>query len=222
VVLHAAPRLLVIDKPGILPVSPGERHPAGTLANALRGLGIPLSTVEGPLRPGIVHRLDAGTSGAMVVARDDDTHRRLADLFRAHAIERRYLALVEGEPAWDETHVDRSLGRRRAGRKAYAVRDDGRPARTALRVLARRGGWSVVEAVPETGRTHQLRVHLASVGHPILGDTLYGGGQPAIRRAARLGVPLRRPALHSHRIACAELALDVTAPPPPDLAAALT
>jgi 23S rRNA pseudouridine1911/1915/1917 synthase len=219
-ILHEDERLLLVDKPAPMATSPGPGWPAGTLANALRGLGRPLSLVEGPLRPGIVHRLDVGTSGVMVVAKDDETHRRLVALFAAHVLDRRYLALVEGRPAWHERLVDGALGKRRVGRRAFAVVDDGWPARTALRVREHLANAALVEAAPETGRTHQIRVHLASVGHAVIGDTLYGGGDPAARRAARIG--LCRPALHAARLACAELGFDASTPLPPDMATALS
>jgi 23S rRNA pseudouridine1911/1915/1917 synthase len=193
-------------------MTPGRGHPAGTLANALRGLGRPLSSIEGPLRPGIVHRLDAGTSGAIVVCKDDGAHRRLAAEFLARRVSRRYLALVEGTPRWEEIRVDRPLARRPAPRKGFAADDAGRPAATRLRCLARAADHALVEAVPETGRSHQIRVQLAWLGHPLLGDTLYGGGDPAARRAARLG--LRRPALHAASL------MGIQAPLAPDFALA--
>jgi 23S rRNA pseudouridine1911/1915/1917 synthase len=218
-ILYEDERLLLIDKPAGLPVAPGAGHPAGTLANALRGLGCPLSAVEGPLRPGIVHRLDRGTSGVMVVAKTDATHRLLAHAFRAHAIVRQYLALALGQPSWDETQVDAPLGRRRQGRKAHAIRDDGSAARTRFRVLERRRDLALISACPETGRTHQIRVHLASLGHVVVGDTLYGGGSPAARFAASLG--LRRLGLHAARLGSPDLGFDVEAPLPADLVEAL-
>lgn len=212
-------RLFFVDKPARMAVCPGPGRPAGTLANALRGLGRPLSNLEGPHRPGIVHRLDAGTSGVMAIAKSDAAHAELVALFAAHRVERRYLALVGGEPAWGERAVDAPLARRREGRRAHAVRADGRGARTAFRVLARAHGHAWIEATPATGRTHQIRVHLAALGHPVVGDTLYGGGDRAAREAARLG--LRRPALHAVRLAFPTLAREACAPLCADLEAAL-
>ena len=221
-VLHDDAHVLLVDKPAGMATHPGPKHPAGTLANALRGLGGPLSAVAGPLRPGIVHRLDLGTSGVMVVARTDEAHADLAAQFRSHSLARRYLALVRGEPAWDERTVESVLAQRRAGRRAFASFDDhpaGRRAITRFAVLARRGAFSVVEARPETGRTHQIRVHLASLGHPLVGDTLYGGAE-ARHLAHRLG--LARVALHAADLAVKHPAtgepLAGHAPAPPDLA----
>ena len=219
-ILRESDDLLLVDKPGGMAVYPGPGHPAGTLANALRGLGRPLSALEGPWRPGIVHRLDAGTSGVMVVAKTDTMHRQLRALFHGHAVIRRYLALVLGGPEWEERVIDGPLGRRRQGRRAFAVREDGRPARTRLRVVRRAEGFALVEATPETGRTHQIRVHLASLGHPICGDTLYGGGDRAAGKAALLG--LRRPALHALSLSVPEVGHAATAALPPDLVRALT
>ena len=211
--------LFFVDKPAGLPVTPGPGHAAGTLANALRGLGRPLSTLEGPGRPGLVHRLDAGTSGVMVVAADAEAHRRLAQLFAAHQVERRYLAVVVGEPVWQDHIVAAPLGPKRAPRRGRTVRLDGQAACTELSVLARGGGHALVEARPQTGRTHQVRVHLASLGHPLLGDTLYGGGDRAARAAARVG--LRRPALHAASLAFPTLAIGACAALPGDLDQAL-
>ncbi|HEY3352713.1 MAG TPA: RluA family pseudouridine synthase, partial [Polyangia bacterium] len=217
--------LLVVSKPAGMAVVPGPRHPAGTVANALRALPGPLSTLEGPLRPGLVHRLDLGTSGALVAARTDAAHADLAAQFHAHAVVRRYLALVRGAPAWDDHRALGAIGRRRPGRRAFATttRPDGRPARTDLRVLARGDGLALVEATPHTGRTHQVRVHLAALGHPLVGDTLYGG---AAARAAAAALDLARPALHARVVTLRHPAtgapVTVWAPLPEDLAVALT
>lgn len=208
-----------VDKPAGLPVSPGPGHPAGTLANALRGLARPLSTVEGPNRPGLVHRLDAGTSGVMVVASSDKLHRRLAAFFASHRVQRRYLAIVVGEPAWQERTIAAPLGFKRPGRRGRAVSSDGQQACTEVRLLARSCGHSLVEARPRTGRTHQVRVHLASLGHPVLGDTLYGGGDRAARPAARLG--LRRPALHAAELGFPDLGVTSRAELPEDFVQAM-
>lgn len=218
-VLAQTEELLLVDKPGRMAICPGPGRPAGTLANALRGLGCPLSQVEGPLRPGIVHRLDAGTSGVMVVAKTDPMHRRLCRLFHDHLLERRYLALVEGEPPWVEREVEQPIGRKRPGRKALAVSLDGKTAQTRFRVVERWAGLALVEARPATGRTHQIRVHLAWLGHPVCGDTLYGGGYPAARRAAALGV--HRTALHAAELSLASIGVKAAAPLPADLAEAL-
>jgi 23S rRNA pseudouridine1911/1915/1917 synthase len=206
--------LFFVDKPARMAMSPGAGHPAGTLANALRALGRPLSGLEGPLRPGIVHRLDWGTSGVVVVAKDDASHRRIAEQFLTHAAVRRYLALVHGHPAADRFSVDAPLRRRRPGRKGFAVRDGGRPARTDVRVVLRLAEEvALLEATPRTGRTHQVRVHLAAAGHPLLGDTLYAPRG----RWLRLGIV--RPALHAASLAL--LGRAAAAPLPDDLAGAI-
>jgi 23S rRNA pseudouridine1911/1915/1917 synthase len=217
-VLFADEHLLVVDKPARMATCPGMGHPAGTVANALRGLGGPLSSVEGQLRPGIVHRLDLGTSGALVVARTDAVHLALVAAFAAHEVRRRYLAVVRGAPAWDDLLADGAIGRRRPGRRACGVVAVGQPARTRLHVLRRGAGLAVIAAEPETGRTHQVRVHLAAAGLPIVGDTLYGGAEA--RRLAR-GLGLGRPALHAASIALRHptsgARLRIDAPLPADL-----
>lgn len=215
-ILHETDDLLVVNKPAMIPMTPGTKHPAGTLANALRNLGRPLSTVEGDLRPGIVHRLDRGTSGALVVAKNDPTHRRLVALFAAREVRRTYVALVHGSPSWDERLVDAPIAAPRAGRKSRRVREDGRPARTRLLVRARHAEMAIVEARPETGRTHQIRVHLAWLGHPILGDTLYAGDAD---RGLWSALGVRRPCLHASHVTID--GVEVSAPIPEDLAAAI-
>jgi 23S rRNA pseudouridine1911/1915/1917 synthase len=186
--------LLVIAKPPGLVTHPTERRRSGTLVNRLLGMGVHLSSAGGPLRPGIVHRLDAGTSGLMVVAKDDTTHDALVAMFRRHAVERRYLALVRGRVGHDTFAVDAALGRHAA--RIVLDATGGRPAETRFEVRERPGAFTLLEAVPRTGRTHQIRVHLSSIGHPILGDRVYGGAGDDARR---LG--LTRPFLHSWRIA---------------------
>lgn len=187
-------RLLVVAKPAGLPTHPTENRRTGTLVNRLLGMGIPLAPRGGPLRPGIVHRLDAGTSGLLVVACDDETHAALAAMFAAHGADRRYLALVRGAVAHDLFEVDAPLGRR--GARILVDATGGRAAATGFEVRERLARATLLEAVPRTGRTHQIRVHLAAVGHPILGDGRYGGGGDD---AKALG--LRRPFLHAWRIA---------------------
>jgi 23S rRNA pseudouridine1911/1915/1917 synthase len=158
------------------------------------GRGVPVSTGSDPNRPGIVHRLDVGTSGAMIVAKDDDTHANLADMFRRHEVERTYLALVRGHVPNERFLIDAPLTRERARIRVRSA--TGREAATEVHVRERFPRSTLVEARPRTGRTHQIRVHLSSVGHPILGDSAYGGGG-----AEAKGLGLDRPFLHSWRIA---------------------
>jgi 23S rRNA pseudouridine1911/1915/1917 synthase len=193
-VLYEDADLIVIDKPAGLVVHPAPGHPGGTLVNALLHHCADLSGVGGVLRPGIVHRLDRGTSGVIVAAKHDAAHQALARQFHDHTIEREYRALVRGLPAGDEGRVDRPLGRHPSDRKrmSTAARGPVREARTAWRVLRRYAAsertWLAVR--PETGRTHQIRVHLAAAGLPIAGDPVYG-------RGGRDASGLARPALHA-------------------------
>ena len=188
--------LAVIVKPAGLVTHPTAGRRGGTLVNRLLGMGVPLAPEGGSLRPGIVHRLDAGTSGLMIVAKTDEAFVALRSMFRAHAVQRGYLALVRGAVANDAFAVDAPLGRRAA--KIVVDVTEGRRAKTGFEVRERLPGATLVEAVPRTGRTHQIRVHLAAVGHPILGDRIYGGGGDDARR---LG--LDRPFLHAWRLSFA-------------------
>ncbi len=203
-ILHEDARLLVLDKPAGLVVHPGAGTASGTLVNALLHHVKDLSGVGGVLRPGIVHRLDRGTSGLLLVAKDDQSHRSLARQFAARSVEKDYLALVLGVPARREGSIERPIGRHPVERKRMAIREDGRAARSTYRVLESLDGAALVEVRIHTGRTHQVRVHLASLGHPVAGDATYGGTRdaPSRRGASREALAmLRRPALHAARLA---------------------
>jgi 23S rRNA pseudouridine1911/1915/1917 synthase len=194
-VLHEDEDMIVIDKPAGMVVHPAPGHSRGTLVNALLHRCSDLAGVGGVLRPGIVHRLDKGTSGVMVVAKHDLAHHALARQFKSHTIERMYRAIVRATPRAEEGRVDRAVGRHPHDRKRMSVATaHGREAHTAWRVRARfaRSGCAELEVRPETGRTHQIRVHLASAGMPILGDPVYGGSS-----LGKTLVPLSRPALHA-------------------------
>jgi 23S rRNA pseudouridine1911/1915/1917 synthase len=198
---------------------PTASRRSGTLVNRLLGMDIPLSGLGGPERPGIVHRLDAGTSGLLVVAKDDETHRRFTEMLAAHEVGREYLALVRGQVEHDAFTVEAPLGRDRA--RVVVRRGTGVEAVTDFEVRERFPDATLVVARPRTGRTHQIRVHLRSIGHPILGDRAYGGGGDDARR---LG--LSRPFLHAWRLAFAHPVtgerIEVEEPLPDDLLEALT
>jgi 23S rRNA pseudouridine1911/1915/1917 synthase len=210
--------LLVVSKPAGVPTHPTANRRTGTLVNRLLGMGVPLADTGDDLRPGIVHRLDAGTSGLLVVACDEAARAGLVTLFRRHDVDRRYLALVRGRAEHDRFSVDAPLGRRGARIKVDAAA--GRQAETGFEVLERFERATLLEAVPRTGRTHQIRVHLSSVGHPILGDRRYGGGGDDAK-----AVGLTRPFLHSWRIGFAHPVtgepIELEDPLPEDLAHAL-
>ncbi len=182
--------VIVIDKPAGLVVHPAPGSPDGTLVNALLGHardsgdGGGLSGIGGVERPGIVHRLDKGTSGLMVVAKNDVTHRCLSEQFAGRSIERAYYALVWGLPKPSQGEISGNIGRSSSNRKKMAVvKRGGKTALTRFRVVETYGTVaSMVECRLATGRTHQIRVHMASLGHPVIGDPLYGGGGKAKRK----------------------------------------
>jgi 23S rRNA pseudouridine1911/1915/1917 synthase len=203
-VVHQDAHLLVVDKPAGLAVHPGAGRPGGTLVNALLFHVRDLSGVGGVLRPGIVHRLDRGTSGLMVVAKDDAAHRALAAQFAARTVEKEYAALVLGVPMSRQGRVSAPIGRHPVQRQRMSVRArGGREALTSYTVVQALDGAALLRVRIHTGRTHQIRVHLASIGHPVAGDREYGGTRtPASRRARsrELLAALKRPALHAVRL----------------------
>ena len=218
-IAYSDDRVLVVSKPPGLVTHPSDGHGTGTLVNALLGLGIPLAGEDGP-RPGIVHRLDKDTSGLLLVARDDEAHAFLVDAMKRRAIGRTYLALVRGRPAAASGTVEAPIGRHPAVRRKMAVTAGGRPAITHYRVLGSGEASSLLEVDLETGRTHQIRVHLGHLGHPVLGDPTYGGRSEL---SARLG--LTRPFLHAARLSFPDPGsgerVAVTDPLPEDLRPAL-
>jgi len=166
--------LIVVNKPKGMVVHPAAGHHSGTLVNALlHHCGDSLSGINGALRPGIVHRIDRDTTGVLVVAKNDEAHASLSAQLAAHSITRRYEALVHGRVREGGT-VDKALGRHPVERKKMAVLADGRRAVTHYEVLTDCGTYTHIAAQLETGRTHQIRVHMASLGHPLLGDAVYG------------------------------------------------
>ena len=171
--------VIVVNKPKGLVVHPAPGHPDGTLVNALLyHCGDSLSGIGGELRPGIVHRIDRDTSGLIIAAKNDFSHQRLAAQLQDHTLARIYHCIVTGNLREDSGTVDAPIGRHHTDRKRMAVVADGRNAVTHWRVLERYQGFTYVECRLETGRTHQIRVHMAHTGHPILGDTVYGNKKP--------------------------------------------
>jgi 23S rRNA pseudouridine1911/1915/1917 synthase len=188
--------LIVIDKPAGLVVHPAAGNLDGTLVNALlHHCGGSLSGIGGVARPGIVHRIDKDTSGLMIAAKTDRAHEGLAKQFAAHTIDRRYLAITRGKPRPPAGTVDKPLARSPANRQKIAVVAGGKRAVTHYRTVQPLHGAALVECRLETGRTHQVRVHMASLGHPLIGDPAYGGKHPV---ADRIG--FRRQALHAARL----------------------
>jgi 23S rRNA pseudouridine1911/1915/1917 synthase len=195
-VLYEDASLLVVNKPAGLVMHPAPGHYTGTLVHALLAHCKDLSGIGGRERPGLVHRLDKDSSGVIVVAKTDAAHRSLSQQFKSHSIERQYQAIVVGRLPKGGGTIDLAIGRDRWERKKISHRTSRpREARTAYRVLERLGAATRVEVRPQTGRTHQIRVHFSSLGHPILGDKVYGG-----RSAVIDSVPAARQMLHAERL----------------------
>lgn len=172
--------LLVVNKPRGMVVHPAPGNYSGTLVNALLyHCGDSLSSINGVIRPGIVHRIDKDTSGLLVVAKDDRTHSYLAELFSKHDIDRVYDAVICGNLKNDRGTIDAPIGRHPVDRKRMCITEkNSRRAVTHYEVLERFNGYTCVKCTLETGRTHQIRVHMASLGHPLAGDPVYGRGKP--------------------------------------------
>ena len=211
--------IVVVDKPAGLVVHPGAGHPTQTLANALLAQFPELGSIDATLRPGIVHRLDKDTSGLMVVAKTKAAQLRLTEAIKERRVLKRYLTLVVGRPDPQAGVIDAAIGRHPTQRKRMAVVPWGRPARSHYRLLRHfpgdGRGYSLVEVTLETGRTHQIRVHCQSIGHPVVGDAVYGVKAPFVSRqflhAAVLGLHL--PGSGEYR--------EFASPLPADLRAAL-
>lgn len=228
-VVYADDHLVVVDKPAHLVVHPGAGNPDGTLLNGLLDRFAPLSPVGAPERPGVVHRIDAGTSGLLVFARTEPAHHHLAAQFAAHTAERRYLALAWDHGLADDGTIETRYARHPNDRRKFTgAVERGKRAVTHWRVIERLPPCVWVELRLETGRTHQIRVHFAEAGNPLVGDATYGRRRrierpPALRQLGfELG--LDRQALHAARLGFVHPATEETlcfdSPVPPDIAAA--
>jgi 23S rRNA pseudouridine1911/1915/1917 synthase len=233
-VLYEDDWLAVVNKPPGMVVHPARGHWSGTLASALQyHFGGKLSSVGGSTRPGIVHRLDRDTSGAILVAKHDVAHGKLATQFQERSVRKEYFALVCGCPERDRDVIDRPIGVHPRNREKMAIRDDDATSRTAqtfYEVLERFEGFAALSVAPKTGRTHQIRVHLGHVGCPVLCDRQYGGRAKITRGEIRRDpedaeVLLDRQALHARRLEFAHpdtgKSLGIEAPLPSDMAAVL-
>jgi 23S rRNA pseudouridine1911/1915/1917 synthase len=181
-VLYNDNDILVIDKPAGIVVHPSAGHPSNTLVNAILFSCPELREVSSNLRPGIVHRLDKDTSGVMVIAKSNSVHNALTTQWKNHSVKKRYLALVPGNLHSQKDLINCPIGRHPINRKKMAVITNGRSSQTRYQVIEYRNDHSLIEVSPLTGRTHQIRVHLAYIGHPLTGDTLYGKKSQLLNR----------------------------------------
>ncbi|MDX2038942.1 MAG: RluA family pseudouridine synthase [Isosphaeraceae bacterium] len=225
---------VIVDKPPNMVTHPARGHWSGTLVNALQFHFDELSSVAGENRPGIVHRLDRDTTGLLIVAKDDQSHRGLSIQFEARTIHKEYRAIVHGTPDRDRDYIDKPIGRHPTVREKMAVRhpgEGGKDAVTFYEVLERFQGYSYVRCLPQTGRTHQIRVHLLSIGHPIVADKAYtprdrlslGDLAPGIESAEE--VLIERQALHAFSLELthptSNVAMTFEAPLPADMSRTL-
>ena len=203
--------VLVVDKPAGMVVHPAVGHTLGTLANAILARTPDLKGIGDEMRPGIVHRLDKDTSGLMMVAKNSQAHRYLSQQIKDRAVRKGYLALIKGAIKQPEGIIRGDIGRDTSNRKRMTLVNIGRKAETSYHVLERLQGYTLVEVFPRTGRTHQIRVHFSSLGHPLVGDFLYGGRDPHLDRQF----------LHAHilgfRLPRTEEYTEFTSLLPPDL-----
>lgn len=208
--------LAIVAKPAGLVVHAGAGTTGPTLVDALRAMGMPLAAGDDPARPGIVHRLDRGTSGLLVVAKTQRARTALVGLFKRHAVDRRYWALVDGRPDPPSATIEAPIARDPGRRTRFRVDPAGRAAVSHYDVEQAFRGVSHITVRLETGRTHQVRVHMAAVGHPVSGDVTYGA-DPTLAE----NVGLTRPALHAHRITFAhpisDVEIEIHEPLPDDL-----
>ena len=225
-ILFNDPDVVVVNKPAGMVVHPAAGNPSGTLVNALLHHVRDLSGIGGEMRPGIVHRLDKGTSGVMVVAKNDDTHHELARQFHDREVEKEYYALAWGL-VQQRKRINAAIGRDPKNRVKMTTRRADRARNAVTRVTWARDlqGVTLLRIAIATGRTHQIRVHLSEIGHPIVGDALYGGVRARVPQRLRPVLRLTRPFLHAERLAFThprtQERLEFSAPLPEDLEAVL-